>query len=225
MSQGNKGIKMLVIITIVIVVLIIALIFLNNAKNSSIGKVYNKPLEIAGQPFIGEENAPVTVIEFGDFKCPSCKAWGEMIYPQLEKDFIATGKVKFMFVNVLFHGEESERGSLAAETVWKLFPEYYWAFHHALFAAQPASQKHDEPWLTTEKVMEIIQEINGIDEKQFAASFQNKELISEVEKDMQFVDEYNVQYTPSIVVGDTMVKDPFDYETIKTLIEKKLEGM
>jgi protein-disulfide isomerase len=37
----------------------------------------------AGQPGIGSPNAPVKLMEFGDFKCPACKAFHDTIYPQL----------------------------------------------------------------------------------------------------------------------------------------------
>lgn len=224
MKKSNSSVKLLVIITIAIIGLIVALVLLNNAKNPDGAASFSNTPNIEGQPIIGDKNAPITVIEFGDFKCPACKSWGENIYPQLEKDFIDNGNVKFAYVNVLFHGVESQVGSLAAETVLKQSPENYWAFHQALFAAQPANQRHDEPWLTAEKVLEIVSEIDGIDVEQFEASFLDAEYVSEVEKDVQLIEEYEVNLTPTIFINNKMVEDPFDYEKIKSLIEKELEG-
>lgn len=225
MNKSNSAAKLLVIITVVIIGLIIALMFLNNAKNDGSGTTVAEAINIDGQPTIGDDNAPITIVEFGDFKCPACKSWGEMIYPQIEEEYINTGKAKFAFVNVLFHGEESQLGSLAAETVLKHFPEHYWTFHHALFQAQPSSQSHNEPWLTSEKVMELVSGIEGIDVEQFEASFVDKEQLAEVEKDNELVKQYNIQLTPSIMINDTILEDPFDYEAIKNTIEQKLEGM
>lgn len=224
MKKSNSSVKLLVIITIAIIGLIVALVLLNNAKNPDGATSFSNTPNIEGQPIIGDKNAPITVIEFGDFKCPACKSWGENIYPQLEKDFIDNGNVKFAYVNVLFHGVESQVGSLAAETVLKQSPENYWSFHQALFAAQPANQRHDEPWLTAEKVLEIVSEIDGIDVEQFEASFLDAEYVSEVEKDVQLIEEYEVNLTPTIFINNKMVEDPFDYEKIKSLIEKELEG-
>ena len=48
--------------------------------------------------------------------------------------------------------------------------------------------------------------------------------IEEVNKDTELVEEFKVQQTPSIMVNGTMLEDPFDYEKIKNLIEKELEG-
>lgn len=102
------------IITLAIIALITAIVVINNNSESN-ETTFGKQPPIDGQPTLGDPDAPITVVEFGDFKCPACKAWGENIFPQLVNDYVDTGQVKFSFINVLFHGEESELGSLAAE--------------------------------------------------------------------------------------------------------------
>ena len=52
----------------------------------------------------------------------------------------------------------------------------------------------------------------------------SQSVLDEVNKDTALVDEFKVQMTPSIMVNGTMLEDPFDYEKIKSLIEKELEG-
>jgi len=165
----------------------------------------------------------VTVVEFGDFKCPSCKSWGETILPQLKKDYVDTGKVNFSYVNVLFHGEESTLGSLAAESVFKQNHDVYWGFHQALFEEQP-NEDHDSLWITDEKIVEIANTIPNIDIEKLKTSIEQQSEIEEINKDTKLVEEFNVQFTPSIMVNGTMLEDPFDYEAIKILIDKELEG-
>ena len=132
---------------------------------------FEKQPPIDGQPTMGESDAPITVVEFGDFKCPSCKAWGETIYPQLITDYVDTGKVKFSFINVLFHGDESKLGSLAAEAVYKQNPDSYWEFHKGLFKEQPDAD-HDSLWITREKINEVASAIPDIDLKQLQDDMQ-----------------------------------------------------
>ena len=98
--------KIAVILTIIILGALTALVVINSETKNEESEV--KILSIEGQPILGEANAPVTVVEFGDFKCPSCKAWGETIFPRLVSEYVDTGKVKFSYINVLFHGEESQ---------------------------------------------------------------------------------------------------------------------
>ena len=48
----------------------------------------------------GSAAAPVTVYEMSDFQCPFCKRFSEQTFPALEKEYIATGKVRWIFINM-----------------------------------------------------------------------------------------------------------------------------
>ncbi|MBT2666157.1 DsbA family protein [Bacillus sp. ISL-4] len=222
-SKGSPF-KLIVIATLLVFAVLTALVVINNS-NSKADKdaTYDKIPPIEGQPTLGKADAPVTIVEFGDFKCPACKAWGENIYPQLVKDYVDTGKVKFSFINVLFHGEESKLGSLAAEAVYKQNPDRYWEFHKALFKAQP-SENHDALWITSEKIKEVAATIPDIDFNTLQEDMKKQSVVEEVNKDNKLVEEFKVESTPSIMVNDTMLEDPFDYEKVKSLIDKELEG-
>jgi len=222
--KKSSPFKTAVFLTLSIFAILIALVLINNAGSKSNNETsFDKQPPIEGQPIIGDMDAPVTVVEFGDFKCPACKAWGETIYPQLINDYVNTGKVKFAYINVLFHGKESELGSLAAESVYKQSPESYWDFHKELFKAQP-SENHDALWITNDKLVEVASGFPDIDIELLEEELNNQTQIEEVNLDTKLVEEYKVQLTPSIMVNGTMLEDPFDYEKIKSLIEKELEG-
>ncbi|QDP39358.1 DsbA family protein [Radiobacillus deserti] len=221
-DKKKSPIQLMVILTIVLIVLIVSLVVLNNKKENTEGvQTFDQAPSIEGQPTLGDSDAPVTVVEFGDFKCPSCKAWGESVYPQLVKDYVDTGKVKFSFINVLFHGEESERASLAAEAVYQQSPEDYWTFHKALFSEQP--EDHSAEWVTIDKMLEVAETIPTIDGNQLESSMQSEEIAEKVQRDAALVEEFNVELTPTIMINNKMVEDPFDYEKIKSVIEEALE--
>lgn len=222
-KNNNSPFKFIVIITLAIVALIIALVvIINKNSESNEGTILDKQPSIEGQPILGDSNAPVTVVEFGDFKCPSCKAWGENIYPQLVSDYVDTGKVKFSYINTLFHGEESELASLAAESVYKQNPDAYWEFHNTLFTEQP-SDDHHSSWVTIEKILEVASNVSGIDTDKLKIDIENNSEINEVNKDTELVTEFEVQFTPTILVNETMIEDPFNYEAIKNAIERAIE--
>src|SRR5699024_1262403 len=222
MKSKSSPFKIVVIITLVIVAVIIVLVVIsNNNSESSEGKTVNNHPPIDGQPTLGDSDAPVNVVEFGDFKCPACKVWGTDIFPQLVNDYIETGKVKFSFINVLFHGEESKLGSLAAESVYKQSPDAYWEFHQALFNEQP-SENHDSSWITPEKILEVASGVSAIDTDKLKSAIENGSEMNEVNKDSELVTEYEVNLTPSIMVNGTMIEDPFDYDAIKSAIENAL---
>lgn len=221
-QKNNSFFKMIVVITLIVIAAITALVMINSNSGSDTSTNVDKLPQLEGQPTMGEADAPVTVVEFGDYKCPACKAWGEQFLPTLVQEYVDQGKVKFTYINVLFHGEESNLGSAAAEAIYKQSPESYWEFHKQLFGEQPGAD-HDSKWLTNEKVMEVASAIPGIDLSQLEKDIQSQDVKNELEKDTALVEEFKVEKTPTVMVNDTVLEDPFDYELIISLIEKELE--
>src|SRR3989344_4884303 len=55
----------------------------------------NAKVSLDDDAVIGDENAPVTIVEFSDFQCPFCARFFSQTLPLLEENYIKTGKVKF----------------------------------------------------------------------------------------------------------------------------------
>ncbi|MFY3792718.1 thioredoxin domain-containing protein [Ureibacillus sp. MALMAid1270] len=216
--------KLTVILTLVAVVLIVAIVVISNKHAQDKTEIVRQEVDLTGQPLLGEEDAPVTVVEFGDFKCPSCKAWGEMIYPQLVEDYVLSGDINFSYVNVLFHGKESILASLGAESVYKQDPEVYWDFHKKVFDAQPEAARHDEVWVTTEKLLELASEFPTINQEQLRQDIDEQLTLAQVDIDKELYKKHNVSQTPTITINGITMENPFDYEAIKEVIENELEA-
>ncbi|MCT4791072.1 MULTISPECIES: DsbA family protein [Exiguobacterium] len=218
--------KVLVVVTLLIVFLIVLSMFLikNNAVQEKKSTVLNDTVKIEGQPTQGENSAPVSIVEFGDYKCPSCKQWGETVYPKLKKEFIDTGKVQFSYINVLFHGEESILAAKASESVYRQDKKAFWTFHKAIYDAQPRVEQHDDPWVTEESLLRIAaKSVPGINQEQLTSDLRNNaDILDEVSKDDALVKEHGVELTPTIVINGIKLDDPFDYDTISHVIEEQV---
>src|SRR3989338_4807188 len=59
----------------------------------------NVVLNVKDDPFKGEKNARITLIEFTDYQCPFCARHSRDTLPQLEREYIASGKLKYVFRN------------------------------------------------------------------------------------------------------------------------------
>ena len=52
-------------------------------------------LHLAGFAMLGSKEAPLTIVEFTDYQCPFCQRFHTTAFPELKKNYIATGKVRF----------------------------------------------------------------------------------------------------------------------------------
>lgn len=97
-----------------------------------------KPVEFdyAALPVLGQADAPVKIVEFGDYQCPSCKHVNELIKPELAKDYIDQGKVAFYFMNLPFIGSDSFTAALAAQSVYHQSNDAFWKYFDAIFERQ-----------------------------------------------------------------------------------------
>lgn len=84
----------------------------------------------------GAEDAPVTVFELADFQCPFCKRFAESVFPQLDSAYIATGKVRWIYVN--YPLPNHERAWIAAEAAMCIGGAGgdFWRAHDAFFLRQ-----------------------------------------------------------------------------------------
>ncbi|KJJ40936.1 dihydroneopterin aldolase [Bacillus subtilis] len=219
-KKQQSSAKFAVILTVVVVVLLAAIVIINNKTEQGNEAVSGQP-SIKGQPVLGKDDAPVTVVEFGDYKCPSCKMFNSDIFPKIQKDFIDKGDVKFSFVNVMFHGKGSRLAALASEEVWKEDPDSFWAFHEKLFEKQPDTEQE---WVTPALLGDLAKSTTKVKPETLKDNLDKETFASQVEKDSDLNNKMNIQATPTIYVNDKVIKKFSDYNEIKETIEKELKG-
>ena len=114
-------------------------------------------------PVEGSEDAPTTIIEFGDFQCPKCDQWFLNEKPKIESSYIDTGKTKLYFVDFPFLGKDSET---AAEASYCANEQgKYWQYHHILYANQG---EINSGWADVDALHKFATDI-GLDMDEFSA--------------------------------------------------------
>ncbi|HXQ29797.1 MAG TPA: thioredoxin domain-containing protein [Gemmatimonadales bacterium] len=85
---------------------------------------------------LGRANAPVTIYEMSDFQCPYCRAFALTTLPALEREYMATGKVRFVFVNFPLT-QAHPYALIAAEVAMCVATQgLFWRFHDLTFRHQ-----------------------------------------------------------------------------------------
>jgi protein-disulfide isomerase len=97
-----------------------------------------KTVGLGNLPILGNQNAPVALVEFSDYECPFCGAFFKGAEAQIKKEYVDTGKVKLVYrdypLNQIHPGaQKAAEAARCAGDQGK-----YWEFHDAVFSNQEA---------------------------------------------------------------------------------------
>lgn len=202
-------------------VFLLSMVGLAVYKTSGSGASEKEPISYVNQPSMGEADAPVVITEFADFKCPYCKVWTEEVFPQLEQDYIMTGKVRFYFKNYAFIAEDSLTAASAGEAILRQDPNAFWDYYSLMFKNQGDERT---AWANKKSILEMVEKnIPSVDVKRLSKEMSDGDVYSEVLSDNKQARDNGIESTPSILIDGELLADPYDYEAIKAIIDAKLE--
>jgi protein-disulfide isomerase len=93
----------------------------------------------------GNPNAAITVYEFSDFQCPYCRMFWEKTLPAIERDYIATGKVRFVFVNYPVPQLHPNAPAAHNFAMCAARHDKFWEAHDLLYRHQAQWEKLKDP--------------------------------------------------------------------------------
>jgi protein-disulfide isomerase len=93
----------------------------------------------------GSAKAPITVYEMSDFQCPYCRRHALETFPELERDYVSTGKVRWVFVNLPLTQLHPNAAPAAEVAMCAARQGKFWEVHDLLFRNQKAWSSLKEP--------------------------------------------------------------------------------
>ena len=151
-----------------------------------------------GDPFKGNTDAPITIIEFSDFQCPFCLRFYQETLPSIEQAYINTGVAKLVFRDMpLGIHKNAIPTHVAAECA--NIQDAFWPYHDILFEQQTQWQNL-EPMALEEKLIEYAQEL-GLDSS-FNSCIKSASILEEVQKDYVQATGYGATGTPTFYIGN-----------------------
>ncbi len=179
----------------------------------------NIALSLPTGPVLGSDDAPVAVYEFSSLNCSHCAEFHLSTLPMLKKQFIDSGKIKFIFTNFPLN-QSAMKAAMLSECV----PEsHYSEFLKVLF-------KKQREWMlsrNSEQVLIRYAMLNGLTEAQAKQCLHNDELAKDIlEVRQQGLDRLKIKGTPSFLVVQGNRKEILygapDYKTFKAYFENIL---
>jgi len=182
-----------------------------------------KKVKTDGEPFVGQADAPVTMAYWSDYQCPFCKRFEQDTLTQIMKNYVAAGKVKIVFKDFPFLGNDSITGALYARAVWELYPSQYFAWRTAMFDKQ--DQEGDQGFGNDASVKELTGTIPGIDGAKVAALVVQKKdaYQKELDADKAEGSAFGIQGTPSFIIGTTLIPGAVPYTQISAALDAQIK--
>ena len=181
-------------------------------------------VKTANEPFIGNANAPVTMALFFDYQCPFCKQFDQTVLAQLNTNYIQTGKLRVIFKDFQFLGNDSMAGAEFGSAVWEAYPDQYGAWLTAMFAAQ--DEEGDKGFGNQASIVTMTKaQVPAIDTAKILALITAKktQYDTAIAADRAEGASYGIQGTPSVIVGTTLLQGAQTYQTVAALIDAQLK--
>jgi protein-disulfide isomerase len=164
-----------------------------------------------GDRVLGNPNAPVTVIEYASLTCPHCAHFQREVFPRVKKEFIDTGKVRFI-VREFPIGHTSG----AAAIINRCAPEdQYFALFSAFLLRQPE-------WVSLEirpDALYGIAKSTGMSRETFDKCLTNQSIIDALTEVKQRGRQFGVKGTPTFFINGEKAQGEVTFEQIKAMIQ------
>lgn len=162
-----------------------------------------EPRTPTGEYFLGSAEAPVTFEMFGDFQCPACAEFARSNEPPFKQQYVDTGKVRFVWHDFPWIGDESFDAAQAARCAGK--QGHFWDYHDFLYA----HQRGENAGQFSPANLESFAANLGLDQAGFNACYEGAQDHAAITAALQFGVSKGVDVTPTFLInGDLKVGAP-----------------
>ena len=170
----------------------------------------------ASEKSLGAADAPVVVVEYGDFQCPYCQIFAEGAGQQLRDEYVDTGKVRLIYRHLAFIGDESTWAAEASECANE--QGRFWEYHDKLYEEQAGE---NEGAFKEDNLKRFAAEL-GLDTEQFNQCFDSRVYRDQVQADINDARQRRINATPSLLVDGQYIQNGTNYQVLQAAIEAAL---
>jgi len=166
--------------------------------------------------FRGDEDAPVTIIEFSDFQCPYCERWTNEAGAQIEDQYIEQGLVRIGYWHFAILGDQSVLAAEASECAAE--QGAFWSYHDYLYQPQIGSQGTA---LTKDNLKQFAADL-GLDTASFNECLDTGQFTQYVQGQRGVAQQIGVSSTPTFLVNGEPVVGAQPFQNFEAVIEQEL---
>lgn len=178
------------------------------------------PLE--GEPMLGDQNAPVTMVVYEDFQCPFCQQFEQNAMPQIVNNYVESGQVRVVWKDLplpqIGH-EWAEPAAEAMECVYRQDEDAFWNVKSKVFDNQNTIARSN----VQSKIKDYASQ-EGVSSSAVQSCIDNDNPMDEVNSDSQEAQQLGVSGTPTIVIDGEKIVGAQPYSNFEQVIENKLNN-
>lgn len=185
----------------------------NVADPSDEQPTVRREVQLDGDPSVGPEDAPITIVEFSDFQCPFCVRWHNEVYDDLMAKY--DGQIRFVYRDFPLYQihPEAEPAAIAANCAGE--QGKYWEFHGLLFNGGKELNVNTYNSYATNI---------GLDLGSFSQCLQDEKQRDEVSEDYEYATSLGVRSTPTFFINGLAIVGAQPLEVFVQAIDKELSG-
>ena len=166
-------------------------------------------------PSRGSAKAPVTLIEFSDFRCSFCRKFWQTTLPLIDKKYISTGKVRFMYRHFAVLGRPSETAAQGAACAGE--QGKFWEYHDKLFANAGSALAFSDG-----KLKGYAKEL-GFKSQVFDQCLDSGKQLKKVEEETAIAAFLGARGTPAFFLNGRLIVGAQPFEIFESLIDEELK--
>lgn len=168
----------------------------------------------------GQDDAPITIVEYSDFQCPFCARFFEQTYGTLVKEYIDTGKVRLEFRDYPLAQIHPNAQGAAVASRCAAEQGVYWEMHDKLFGSQAEWSGLPDPKETFGGYASAL----GIDQAAFATCLTSGKFDQAIQEDLQAGQAAGVSGTPSFLINGELLVGAQPIDAFREAIDTVLAG-
>ena len=178
-------------------------------------------------PSLGDPDAPVTFVEFGDFQCPFCNRFFRETEREIIERYVKTGKVRFVYRDFAFLGDESVAAAEAAECADE--QGKFWPYHDRLYNFiwdnyfGKNQNGENVGAFSTPNLNRLATDV-GLDAGRFGECLSSRRYQSEVAQDTADGRAAGANGTPTAFINGKMVVGALPFNQFAAAIEEALKA-
>jgi len=176
-----------------------------------------------GSPILGNTDAPITLVEFGDYQCSFCKKHFVQTHDLIMKNYVATGNVKILFKDMIVtSGEGSINAAHAAHCAKD--QGMFWKYHYILYNHW---EGENTGWVTDDSLNKFASNID-LDMNEFSKCMSEKKWMNLIRASVEDANTMGITGTPSFfLIGPeneiTKIHGAQPYDAFKRTIDSMLK--